>query len=235
MYASSGFALHFPTMNRQRSRRIRLLTVMLLFSLPLASTVAQHSEGTAVQEPDLREELLRRAEEDRSMRQRLISADAASPSDEGDLEEAVHEMDRRNTEWLKEIVAEFGWPTAALVGKQAVHAGFLLLQHSPDLSFQERMLPEVRESYEQGVLAGQQYALLYDRIRVRQDRPQRYGTQVKPVAEWEDGQPTLHPVEDRATLPARRRSLNLPAVDTYLDLIERLYGNGDAAEPPNAD
>jgi hypothetical protein len=60
---------------------------------------------------------------------------------------------------MKEIVKRYGWPGPELVGADGAHAAFLLVQHSPDLAFQQAMLPLVRRSYESGKLS-LNYALL---------------------------------------------------------------------------
>ncbi|XZE37267.1 DUF6624 domain-containing protein [Pirellulaceae bacterium SH501] len=43
------------------------------------------------------------------------------------------------------------------------------------------MLPLVEKSFQAGELSGQSFALLTDRINVRQGKPQLFGTQTKSI------------------------------------------------------
>ena len=133
------------------------------------------------------------------------------------------DLDSDNQSRLKAIVHEHGWPTAKLVGKDAVHATFLLLQHASDTNFQKEMLPLIRRSFVNGDLDGQSYALLFDRIRVRENKPQLYGTQARPLAEWKDKTPALMPIEDEANIEKRRADLGLPPLDLYLKMMKQVY------------
>jgi hypothetical protein len=51
------------------------------------------------------------------------------------------ELDRENTERLKQIVEQEGWPRKSDVGELAAEAAWIILQHSPDEDFQADMLP----------------------------------------------------------------------------------------------
>jgi len=72
----------------------------------------------------------------------------------------MQKIDERNTEKLKAIIEKHSWVTARLVGVKGVGAAFLVIQHSPDVVFKEKMLPYLKQSYlnDEGV-SGQQVAL----------------------------------------------------------------------------
>ena len=59
-------------------------------------------------------------------------------------------------------------------GREAVHAAFLIVQHTPFDEFREAMLPHVERDVRRGVLDGQDYATMVDRIRARRGRPEAF-------------------------------------------------------------
>jgi hypothetical protein len=74
----------------------------------------------------LRAELLRRAEQDKTARLGVIG-----PGGDGELDwEPVCCVDADNVAWLKTVVAKVGWPGRAMVGKDGAHAAWLLAQHA---------------------------------------------------------------------------------------------------------
>jgi hypothetical protein len=80
--------------------------------------------------PDLRALLLHRAERDQAAR--------SMPEPEW---ETAASVDADNLAWLKETVAEVGWPGRSLVGEDGAHAAWLLAQHADrDPAFQRRCL-----------------------------------------------------------------------------------------------
>jgi len=183
--------------------------------------VAHQPDQAEVENPALRDELLRRGREDQAIRKELIAAGADKPNDE--IGARMKQIDGGNQERMKAIVQEHGWPTAALVGKDAVHEAFLLVQHASDTAFQKQMLPLIEQSYRSGDLEGQSYALLVDRIRVRERQPQLYGTQARPIDEWKDKEPSLLPIEDEANVEKRRAEVGLPPLTLYLKVMKQVY------------
>lgn len=125
----------------------------------------------------------------------------------GALDESIL---RRNTERLKEIVAEIGWPGASKVGQEGALFAWLLAQHSDhDRSFQEACLQMMKEQAP-GEVQPQHIALLEDRLRVNAGLPQLYGTQFQ---RNDDGTVTPYPVEDAAHVNERR--LNMGFDETF--------------------
>ena len=89
------------------------------------------------------------------------------------------ELDRDNSQRLKEIVAQQGWPRKSVWGERPSQAAWILLQHSPDPEFQAEMLPLLEKLLPEKECSAPGYALLYDRVQLRHGRPQRYGSQVQ--------------------------------------------------------
>jgi hypothetical protein len=145
-------------------------------------------------------EILAMAEADQTMR-REVSASARP------LDKAV---DERNARRMREIVSEIGWPTRSKVGAEAEHMAWLLVQHA-EIEFQRECLPLMtREPADE--VCPQHLAYLSDRIRVREGKPQRYGTQLQRRG---DGWAPLA-TEEPETLDARRRAVGLEPISEYL-------------------
>jgi hypothetical protein len=192
----------------------------LCIVLLLSDVQAQDQGKPPVKEPDLRSELLRRVEQDQAIRDELIRHDVKNP-DKAILAR-MQVLDAANTERMKAIVNQYGWPGPELVGRDGSDAAFLLVQHA-DLAFQKEMLPLVERAYRTGGLSGESYALLLDRVRVGEGKPQVYGTQAKRFEEWKGQEPTLQPIEDEANVDKRRAEVGLPPLAEYREILKRLY------------
>src|SRR5687767_10864112 len=112
-------------------------------------------------------EIVRMTDEDQLMRRKLQTIHAELIS-----------VDARNTQRLREIVAEIGWPTRSKVGERAEHLAWLLVQHADrGVAFQRECLALMEaESAEE--VCPKHRAYLIDRIRLAEGRQQSYGTQL---------------------------------------------------------
>jgi Family of unknown function (DUF6624) len=193
-------------------------------NLPRATPATFLATPSAAEPPvantALREELLEREEEDQAIRNELIKKGVGQP--DKSILARMNEVDAANTERMKAIVRQHGWPSPELVGSDGVHAAFLLVQHA-DPTFQNEMLPLVEKAYKSGGLSGQSYALLMDRVLVREGKPQVYGTQAKPFEEWKDGEAAAMPIEDAANVDKRRAEVGLPPLSEYLKMMKQVY------------
>jgi hypothetical protein len=200
-------------------RKLSYVTT-LCFVLLLSNAQAQGAGNPPVKEPALRRELLKRVEQDQAIRNELISKGVKNP-DRAVLAR-MQAIDAANTERMRGIVSRYGWPSPELVGRDGAEAAFLLVQHA-DLAFQKEMLPLVEKAYRSGGLSGQSYALLLDRVRVGEGKPQVYGTQAKRFEEWNGQEPELEPIEDEANVDKRRAEVGLPPLAEYREMLKRMY------------
>jgi hypothetical protein len=173
---------------------------------------------TPITQPVLREELLTMGREDQAIRNQRIQ-NGSDVSDKA-IEQRSVAIDAHSTARMKEIVKRYGWPGPELVGRDGADAAFLLIQHSPELAFQQAMLPQVRRSYQSGNLSAWNYALLLDRVLTREGRPQVYGMAVE---RWAKREPVLYPIKDAANVDKRRAKIGLPPLREYLEFMKRLY------------
>lgn len=153
--------------------------------------------------PTLRDELLRMDEHDQAVRGEL-AADGSLFEGYHPRMEAVH---RRNAARLRAILDEIGWPTERLVGSDGAQAAWRIAQHAigePDL--QRRALRLLQEAASRGEVPAWQPAMLEDRVRMFEGRPQLYGTQLEPD---DEGRPRPYPIEDPEHVEDRRRAVGL--------------------------
>ena len=136
---------------------------------------------------------------------------------------AIHET---NAVRLQAIMDQIGWPTERLVGERAAKAAWLIAQHAisqPD--FQRSCLEFLAEAARERTVPPWQPAMLEDRIRVFEGRPQLYGTQLEPDA---DGNMQPHPIEDPETVDQRRHAVGL---EPLADILARAKPQPLPADP----
>ena len=153
----------------------------------------------------LRRDLLEMARLDRTTRAELAAS--------GDLfgtgyEPRMARVHERNAQRLRQVIESVGWPGTDRVGTDGAEAAWLILQHAiahPDLL--RRALPLLETASWEGRADPAHAAMLEDRIRFFEGRPQRYGTQL----DW-DAEGNLSPwrVEDPSRLDERRLAIGLP-------------------------
>ena len=175
----------------------------------------------------LRDELLEMARRDRQVRAELV--------DSGELFDVSYEprmarVHERNARRLRRIIESVGWPRTDLVGPDGAEAAWLILQHAiaePDL--QRQALPLLQAAACEGTASPRHAAMLEDRIRFFEGRPQRYGTQF----DW-DAEGNLSPgdVEDPQRLDERRRAIGLPPLTEQMEEVRsRATSEGDGPPP----
>lgn len=152
----------------------------------------------------LREQLVAMAQRDLDLRQRL--------ADSGELFEGYHPQMRRvhedNAAALDGIVTRHGWPVADLVGEDGAQAAWLVVQHAIGLpDFQRRCLALLQAAASAKQIPAWQPAMLLDRIRVFEGRPQVYGCSF----DWDEaGEMSPLPIEEPDSVDQRRTSVGLP-------------------------
>lgn len=124
-------------------------------------------------------------------------------------------IEKINREKLKKIIIEFGFPTRQLVGKDAMHGIFLIIQHSDgDKEWQKDQLLNIERAVKQGDMDGQSYAYLYDRIKINSGKKQLYGTQFKNVDSI-NKKVELADTEDVENLDRRRMEVGIMPIHMY--------------------
>jgi hypothetical protein len=178
-----------------------------------------------VANPALRDELLSMQRADLELRARL----AADGSLFDGYAEPMADLHRRHNARLRAILAEHGWPGRSLVGEDGAAAAALVLQHAildPELMRGAEAL--LRRAVDAVEAEPKAWAMLVDRLRTLEGRPQIYGTQY----DWDDaGTLSPAPVEDAERVDERRRGVGL---DTLAQNTERLRAQAarECERPP---
>jgi hypothetical protein len=175
----------------------------------------------------IRSELLAMAEEDLRVRSEL-AADGSLFGTYHPRMRAVHDV---HASRLASMFEQWGWPGEPQVGADGAKAAWLIVQHAiAQPQIQRRALEALRTAAARGDVPQLQPAMLDDRIRTLEGRPQRYGTQF----DWDaEGMLSPLPIDDPGRVDDRRRGLGLGS------LAEAAREHRDAArasgERPPAD
>jgi hypothetical protein len=141
---------------------------------------------------------------DRQVRAELTAAGALDVAYHPTLEE----LHRSHASRLRQIMAVFGWPGIALVGAKGAQAAWRIALHSiSEPSFMRQCRDAIERASESGDAPRWQFAIIDDRIRVYEGKPQRYGTQLRAGA---NGVLEPHPLENESRVNSMRRSAGLP-------------------------
>lgn len=149
-----------------------------------------------------------------------------------DLEPAVRErfqnrigsvsrpVDTANTARVLEMLEATDFDALNAASPYGADEAIGILHHSGDIAVLRRALELIEPAALAGDFSGQTYALLYDRVAVHEDRPQRYGTQGGCVA----GRHDIYNVEDPETIDERRARMGLEPFDDYRASLIEMYG-----------
>lgn len=159
--------------------------------------------GTAA----LAAELIRMAQADQ---QTSPGANSENPAEQL----AWRRLTAQHGDRLHQIMDEYGWPTAELVGEDAARGAWLIAQHADrQLDVQRRALHLMEQAVAAGSAAPRELAFLRDRTLVNEGRNQLYGTQIAGI---KDGSPVPWPCEDPARMDDMRVEAGIEPFDEYV-------------------
>lgn len=123
----------------------------------------------------------------------------------------VHYIDSTNLVMIESLIAKYGWLGKSFVGGRGNQTCFLVIQHA-DSATQLKYLPMLQKSVEQGESAAADFALLQDRVLMRQGKKQIYGSQ---VMFDKLGNNIFYPIEDEKNVNLRRTKVGLQPIEEY--------------------
>ncbi|HPF02845.1 MAG TPA: hypothetical protein PLE95_06550, partial [Bacteroidales bacterium] len=123
-------------------------------------------------------------------------------------------QNEKNLAELEALIGSNGWPRISQVGRLAASAAFYVIQHS-NAGTQEKYIKFFEDACRIGEGNWQQYALMFDRMRMNQNKPQRYGTHpyMDPAMGRTD---ELYPLEDETRVDEWRKEIGLEPLKDYL-------------------
>lgn len=128
--------------------------------------------------------------------------------------ERVKEWDALNLSMVEDIISKYGWLGPRQVGIRGASALFLPIQHA-DLKTQEKYLPIIRQAAIDKRIIAVYYAMFVDRIEIRNNRPQIYGTQINGAG----GKYEVMPLVNPDSVDAWRKSINMAqTMEQYLKI-----------------
>lgn len=127
-----------------------------------------------------------------------------------DLKNSLNKVNQTELESLLELK---GWPKFSQVGNRAANTAFLIIQHSSNEK-QKEYLPIIKQLCDQGEAYCQSYALMFDRVQTEDNKPQRYGSQVRYNDQTKKYE--LFPLEDIRQVDKWRAEVGLEPLAEYV-------------------
>ena len=100
---------------------------------------------------------------------------------------------------------------------------WIVIDHA-SLEKQEQYLPLVEQMATEGYIGLDEYAILYDRVAMGQNRHQRYGSQLVQFGNADNLQLYVWPIENVEELDSLRNTVGMSSFDNYLKHIEETMG-----------
>lgn len=120
-------------------------------------------------------------------------------------------IDEANQAELVEFMDRFGWFPSSVWGEDAAFDAWLIAQHG-SVDLQKRVLALMEPLLETGDANRSNYALMFDRVALREGRQQRYGSQTACI----DGEVAADDLEEPDTVDVRRAEMGLEPLAQYL-------------------
>lgn len=143
------------------------------------------------------------------------------------LSEAMDSIDNLNRCIVDSLLRE-GWPEG--LSEAACNTLWLVIDHA-DVDYQERYLPLIEQQVKLGTISASDYATLSDRIDVRRQRPQRYGTQTGYTQRDDQFFCYVYPIANAESLDSLRLSVGLDSIHIYLAQVSQVLGTTVSLDP----
>ena len=175
----------------------------------------------------LSQELVAMAETDLSVRDELIADGSLGSHGYHPRMEAVH---KDNAARLAAIIEQYGWPGKSLVGEEGAWAAWLIAQHAiGNPPFMRHCLSLLKQAASNNEVIPWQAAMLEDRIRMYEGKPQIYGTQFEPSR---DGELNPYPIENPESVNDRRRAVGLNTLEERTAELREQRARENVPIPP---
>ena len=211
---------------------MRALYILVLFITLSACTNKKSVHSSIEQTDSLLSEL---HERDQQIRHKLMSVQQAYIAEQrteliDSIVMLVAEQDRADS--LNRVAVDSllqnGWPDG--LSEQSNRTIWLIIDHA-DVDYQERYLPLIEQQAVRGTISPSDYATLLDRVNVRRQRPQRYGTQTGYKQRDDEAFTFVYPIEDIDALDSLRLSVGLDSMHLYLRQVSETLGTEVKIDP----
>ena len=209
----------------------RLLYLLVLFVTLFACNNKKSTHSSAAQTDSL---LYVLHERDQQIRHELMRVQRAFIAEQrAELVDSIVMLveEEERTDSLNRVVVDSllqnGWPEG--LSEQSNQTIWLIIDHG-DVEYQERYLPLIEQQAMRGIISLADYATLSDRVNVRRQRPQRYGTQTGYTQRDGETFTYVYPIEDIAKLDSLRLSVGLDSMHIYLRQVSETLGTSVAID-----
>ncbi len=128
-----------------------------------------------------------------------------------EVKKTIRQKDSVNLAIVTAIIEKYGWLGKKVVGPIGNYTLALILQNA-DLKTQEKYLPEVRDAFKNKNIEAYDFALLEDKVALRQGKHQLYGSVIVSL----NNRNYIAPVGNVESLNERRIQLGLKSMNEYL-------------------
>jgi hypothetical protein len=123
------------------------------------------------------------------------------------------EIDAQNSEKIKAIYQEIGFPTINKVGKSASHHFVTILLHSTDIEFKKKVLDNMKSLLDEDAHK-KDIAYLEDKILITEGKKQMYGTQLT-FNEMENTYIAIE-IDNFENVNQSRKEIGLDSLEEYI-------------------
>lgn len=167
------------------------------------------------------------AENDLTVREALVADGSLCNHGYHPRMEAVH---KSNAARLAAIIEQYGWPGKSLVGEDGAWAAWLIAQHAiGNPPFVRHCLSLLKEAATENEVFPWQAAMLEDRVRMYEGKPQIYGTQFQPN---NAGELTPYTIENPESVNERRLAVGLNTLEERIAEIREQSTHENVPMPP---
>lgn len=206
------------------------ILILLLFTFGCSPNTnnTQKQETTKFDSRGLSDALLKEsleliAAEDQTFRSMLPGIRTrfeAGSKEEQDVQARFKRQDSLCLAKTLNIIDKHGWLGKSRMGIKGSHALWLVIQHA-DLEIQEKYLPLLKKSVQEGESEGWHVAYLEDRILMRRDQNQVYGTQA--FLDKKSGHKIIYPIDDVKNVNKRREAVGLETIEQYAEMSGYIF------------
>ena len=204
---------------------MKKIVTILLVCLTLGCTSKKSTHSSIEQTDSLLCEL---HERDQQIRHELMSVQQAYIAEQrAELIDSIVMLvaEQDSVDSLNRVAVDSllqnGWPEG--LSEQSNRTIWLIIDHA-DVEYQERYLPLIEQQAVRGTISPSDYATLLDRVNVRRQRPQRYGTQTGYKQRDDEVFTFVYPIENIDALDSLRLSVGLDSMHLYLRQVSETLG-----------
>jgi hypothetical protein len=186
----------------------QLLLVIMLICLQPAHARVKPDKGLIA----MLDTIYHDDQDDRIKYEELVKKDGFNPKDEQELAAIISRKDSINIIKIEKILDKYGWVGPDVFGKQGSETVFSVIQHA-DIKTQEKYLPIMRNAVKNKKADPGSFAMLQDRVSLREGKGQIYGSQ---IGRDEKGVFYVDVLNDPDNVDKRRVEVGLEPLASYV-------------------